>query len=51
MTLNPNLGRILLGVYLILIGLSGVFGFSYGALSVLVPLLGLAAGVLLVLGR
>lgn len=51
MKLSPNLGRMLLAIYLILIGLSGTFGFNLGQLHVLPPLLALAAGILLVLGR
>lgn len=46
-----NLGTLLLACYLILIGLSGLFGFNLGQLSVIVPLLALAAGVLLIMRR
>ncbi len=51
MNLPKNLGMILLASYLILIGLSGVFGFNLGQLSILVPILAIAAGVCLLLGR
>lgn len=51
MKLNKNLGMILLAVYLILVGLQGLIGLSLGALSIIVPICALAAGVLLLLNR
>ena len=51
MKLNRNLGMILLAVYLILVGLEGLFGFSLGGLSILGPICALAAGVLILLNR
>ena len=51
MKLTGNLGKLLLAVYLILVGLIGAFGFSLGQLSILVPLLAIAAGVALLLGK
>ena len=51
MTISPNLGRTLLAIYLVIIGLSGIFGLSFGALSFLVPLLALIAGVVLFMGH
>jgi hypothetical protein len=51
MNLPSNLGSTLLAVYVIIVGLTGTFGISLGQLSILMPLLALAAGVLLVLGR
>jgi hypothetical protein len=51
MNISPNLGRILLASYLILIGLSGTFAINLGQLNVLAPLLALAAGGLLLFGR
>jgi len=51
MRLNRNLAVILLAVYLILVGLEGLFGFSLGGLSILVPICALAAGILLLINR
>ena len=46
-----NIGMFLLAIYLILIGVIGVAGISLGQLSILVPLLAIAAGVFLLLGK
>ena len=51
MTIPKNLGMLLLAIYLIIIGLSGAFGFDLGQLAILVPWLALSAGVLLVIGK
>lgn len=51
MKLNKNLGVLLLAIYLILIGLDGLFGISLGAFSILVPICALAAGILLLISR
>ncbi|MFZ5855323.1 MAG: hypothetical protein ACOYZ6_00700 [Chloroflexota bacterium] len=51
MKLNKNFGTLLLAVYLILVGLNGLFGISLGALDILVPICALASGVLLLLSR
>ncbi len=51
MKLNKNLGMILLAVYLILVGLEGLFRFSLGGLSIIGPICALAAGILLILNR
>jgi hypothetical protein len=42
---------IALAIYLILIGLSGLFGIRWGVLSPLVPISALAAGVLMLAGK
>lgn len=44
-------GLLLLAIYLIIIGLIGIFGISLGQLSILVPILALAAGVLILIGK
>jgi hypothetical protein len=44
-------GALCLGVYLIVISLSQLAGFSLGSLSILVPVLGLIAGILILIGR
>jgi len=48
---TKNLGLLLLAIYLIIIGLMGTFGFHLGQLSVLVPLLAIASGVLILIGK
>ena len=42
---------LLLAIYLILIGLIGVAGISLGQLQIVVPILAVAAGVLLLIGK
>ncbi|MDE3089318.1 MAG: hypothetical protein KGJ80_08020 [Chloroflexota bacterium] len=49
MKLPKNLGMLLLAIWLVLTGLSAFI--SFGSLGVLIPLLAIAAGVLLLLGR
>ena len=49
--MKKNLGMLLLAIYLILIGVIGVFGISLGQLSVVTPALAIAAGVFLLLGK
>ena len=44
-------GLLLLAIYLIVMGLTGIFGIRWGELSILVPLLALAAGVLILIGK
>lgn len=44
-------GLLLLAIYLIVVGLCGVFGIRLGELTIVVPLLALAAGVLILLGK
>lgn len=51
MKLAQNLGMLLLAIYLIVIGLIGIFGISLGHLSIVVPILAIAAGVCLLLGK
>ncbi len=51
MNITKNRGLLVLAIYLILVGFIGAFGISLGALSILVPILAIAAGVLLLLGR
>jgi hypothetical protein len=42
---------VLLAIYLIIVGLIGVFGISLGQLSILIPLLALIAGICLLIGK
>ena len=51
MNTTKNLGMLLLAIYLITVGLIGTFGFSLGQLSILVPILAIAAGVMLLIGK
>ncbi len=51
MRITKNLGFLLLAIWLILTGLVGLLGLSLGQLSIILPLLALAAGVLILIGR
>lgn len=46
-----NIGFLLLAVYLILVGVIGLFGISLGQFSIVLPLLALVAGVFLLIGK
>ena len=48
---NKNIGMVLLSIYLIVVGVVGLAGVSLGALSILVPILAIAAGVCLFIGK
>lgn len=48
---SKNIGMLLLAIYLILIGLIGVAGLSLGQLQIAVPILAIAAGVFLLIGK
>jgi hypothetical protein len=49
--ITKNIGMLLLALYLILVGIIGIFGLSLGAASILVPILALLAGILILLGK
>jgi hypothetical protein len=49
--ITKNIGMLLLAIYLILVGIVGIFGISLGAASILLPILALIAGVMLLLGK
>lgn len=51
--MKRNLGHLLLAIYLILVGLTapGLIGIGLGQFSIAMPILALAAGVLLLLGK
>jgi hypothetical protein len=49
--MKRNLGHLLLAIYLILIGLIGIFGISLGQLTIIVPVLALVAGIFLIMGK
>jgi hypothetical protein len=49
--ITKNIGMLLLAIYLILVGLMGIFGISLGAASILIPILALVAGIMILLGK
>ena len=49
--ITKNIGMLLLAIYLILVGLIGIFGISLGAAGILVPILALVAGIMILLGK
>jgi hypothetical protein len=51
MRLNRNLGMILLAVYLILVGISGLHLFSFAAMETIAAICALAAGILILINR
>ena len=51
MNIVKNLGMLLLAIYLIAVGLIGLFGMSLGQLSILVPILAIVAGVVILIGK
>ena len=51
MNIVKNLGMLLLAIYLIVVGLIGLFGMSLGQLSILVPILAVVAGVVILIGK
>jgi hypothetical protein len=51
MNIVKNLGMLLLAIYLIVVGLIGLFGMSLGQLSILVPILAIVAGVVILIGK
>ena len=51
MKLTRNLGMLLLGIWLVVMGLVQVFGISMPAIGTLLPLLAIVAGVFILLGR
>jgi hypothetical protein len=46
-----GLGVLLLGVWLILVGLSGLISLSFSGFTTLTALVALVAGILIVIGR
>lgn len=51
MNITKSIGMLLLAIYLILIGIIGISGFSLGQASILLPILAIAAGVLILIGK
>jgi hypothetical protein len=51
MNFTKSLGMLVLAIYLILVGLIGIFGISLGGAAILVPILALIAGILILIGK
>jgi hypothetical protein len=51
MTLTKNLGMLLLGIWLVVTGLTGILNLGFSGLGTLMAILAIAAGVLIGLGR
>lgn len=49
MNFPKNIGMILLSFYLIVAGLSGIFGVQLGQFSILIPMLAVVAGICLLM--
>ena len=49
--ITKNIGMLVLAIYLILVGLIGIFGISLGGAAILLPILALVAGILILLGK
>ncbi len=49
--ITKNLGMLLLAIYLILVGIIGIFSVSLGAAAIIVPIIALIAGILILLGK
>jgi hypothetical protein len=49
--ITKNIGMLLLAIYLILVGIMGIFGMTLGAASILLPVLALVAGILILIGK
>lgn len=51
MNISRNRGLLVLGIYLVVIGLIQLFGIRLGQLSFIVPVLAVVAGILLIIGK
>ena len=49
--MKKDLGILLLAIYLILVGMIGIFGISLGQLHLVAPALAIAAGVFLLIEK
>ena len=48
---TKSISMLLLAIYLILVGLTGVAGVSLGAAGMVLPILALVTGVLILMGK
>lgn len=51
MKLTKNLGMLLLAIWLIVVGLTGLLSFSFSGLPIIMAILAIAAGILILIGR
>lgn len=51
MSFQKNIGLLLLSIYLILIGLNGLFDLKFAAMGTILAILALVAGILILIGR
>lgn len=51
MNFTKSVSMLLLAIYLILVGLTGVAGINLGAAGMIIPILALVTGVLILLGK
>jgi hypothetical protein len=51
MTMTKNIGMLLLGIWLILVGLTGVLGGGILTIRTLLDILAIAAGAVILIGR
>jgi hypothetical protein len=51
MRITKNIGFLLLGVFLILYGLSQLIGLSFGGFNIIMGILALVSGILLLFSR
>ena len=51
MNVTKSPSMLLLAIYLILVGLTGVAGVSLGAAAIVLPILALVTGVMILLGK
>lgn len=51
MNITKSIGMLLLAIYLILFGIIGVSGFSLGQAAIVLPILAIAAGVCILIGK
>ena len=49
--ITKNIGMLVLAIYLILVGLMGIFSMTLGAAAILLPILAVIAGVLILIGK
>ena len=49
--ITKSIGMLLLAIYLILVGIVGIFGVSLGAAAMVLPILALVAGILILMGK
>jgi len=51
MNITKSIGMLLLAIYLILAGIIGISGFSLGQAAIVMPILAIAAGVCILIGK